>query len=148
MSDLDIKNIADIEVLRSYYHSINIENTYDAILALKKINSVDSSRELIQLYNECLWRSIKIEILKALGSHSNQRSIEFMIQVAKSDEDLPLALISIESLGNTQSPLALRFLENIYSQGHKSKKSTVTLALVKLLSVSMQDIFISDLKFV
>ncbi len=131
-AELDpISTITEIEKLRPYYYSDNLNETFEAIQALKKMNTVDASRELIQIYNDSLWRKIKIEVISALGSHNNQRTLEFLCKIANSDEDLSLAQLSIEALGQIDNVVVSRFLEQLYLYGHKSKKPDLILSLVK-----------------
>lgn len=143
---INISEIQDISDLRNYYHSINLNETSLAIQVLKTLQTADASRELIQLYNECLWRKIKIEIIQALGFHNNQRSLEFLFDLSKSDTDLSLATYAIDALGQTQSALASRFLEELYQNGHLTKKPALVLALVKLVSKSSLRLFNNDLQ--
>ncbi len=145
-NNIDISQLTEITALRDYYHSVDLWETSQAIEALKKMASVDATRELIQLYVDCLWRKIKIEIISALGAHSNQRSLEFLFDIAKSDADLSLSHVAIESLGKTQHILAARFLENLYQYGHKAKKTALVLALVKFANTSCLELFAVDLK--
>lgn len=146
VNQINISELQDISELRNYYHSINLSETSCAISALGKLKTSDASRELIQLYYDCLWRKIKIEIIQALGNHDNQRSLEFLFDLALSDQDLSLSNLAIEALGNSQNILAARFIEELYKNGPKTKKPIATLALVKLTHVSMLDLFNSDLK--
>ncbi len=141
-----ISELMEISELRHYYHSVDINETLAAIKALKTIGTVDASRELIQLYNECLWRKVKIEVIHALGHHSHQRSLEFLFEISQSDYDLSLALVAIESLANSQSILTVRFLENLYAHGHRSKKMTIVLSLVKLGNNNCLQLFSEDLE--
>ena len=145
-NNIDISQLTEITALRDYYHSVDLWETSQAIEALKKMASVDATRELIQLYVDCLWRKIKIEIISALGAHSNQRSLEFLFDIAKSDADLSLSHVAIESLGKTQHILAARFLEHLYQYGHKAKKTALVLALVKFANTSCLELFAVDLK--
>ncbi len=141
-----ISEMTEISELRDFYHSVDLNETSQAVGALKKMGSVDATRELIQLYHECLWRKIKIEIIQALGFHNNQRSLEFLFDLSKADLDLSLSHFAIEALGQTQNILAARFLENLYQQGHKTKKTAIVLALVKFANTSCLELFTSDLK--
>lgn len=142
---VSILDLTDINELRDYYHSIDLNETLMAVTALKKIGTVDATRELTQLYADCLWRKIKIEIIQALGSHSNQRSLEFLFELAKSDADLSLSFLAIEALAQTQNILAARFLENLYQHGHKTKKMSIVLALVQLADKNALVLFTEDL---
>jgi HEAT repeat protein len=144
--NIEINQLTEITELRDYYHSVELSETSQAIAALKKIASVDATRELTQLYVDCLWRKIKIEIISALGAHTNQRSLEFLFDIAKSDADLSLSHVAIESLGQTQHILAARFLENLYQHGHKTKKTAIVSALVKFANTSCLELFAVDLK--
>ncbi len=62
-NSVEISQLTEITDLRDYYHSVELSETSQAILALKKIATVDATRELTQLYADCLWRKIKIEII-------------------------------------------------------------------------------------
>lgn len=142
---VSVLEVTEISELRHYYHAVDLNETLMAIAVLKKMATVDASRELIQLYSDCVWRKIKIEIIKALGFHPNQRSLEFLFELASSDADLSLSYLAIESLSQTQNTLALRFLENLYVHGHKTKKMSLVLALVKFSNKNCLNFFIPDL---
>ncbi len=76
----------------------------------------DSGRVLIDCYEYSQWRSIKIEILRALGRMNQQRTVEFLLRVASDRDDLALAGEALVALGSTGDPTAGEFLLTVLKQ--------------------------------
>ena len=141
-----VKNTTSSTDYKQYYQSTNAENVQKAIDNLVLSGTTDDSRELVYLFSNCVWRETKFSILKALGTFKNNRSFEFLFHIANDETDLPLANAAIESLGQTESLMAARFLENLYSFGHSSKKPILVLALAHLAHRSVAPQFLKDLE--
>lgn len=79
------------------------------------MNDPDASRELITLYQDCEWRTTRLQILSALSRYPTQRSLEFLFKVAQEPKDIPIAQAAVSALGQSHHPLAARFLVNFFS---------------------------------
>lgn len=132
--------------LRKYYHSLDLSEVNSTIEKLRELNSVDSARELIGLFQNCVWRETKFEIIQALGSFQNQRSYEFLYRLALDNKDLPMANSAISALSETANLNPTRFLEALYLEGAEVKKPHVVLALAQLGACHMSVQFTEDLQ--
>jgi len=106
-----------IESLRAFHHSIHAAERSHAIEVLGGLRDPEAARELIQIFNECQWRSTKIQVLKALSKFPTQRSLEFLFRIAQEEKDVPLAEIAVRALGHSHHILAARFLVHLYENG-------------------------------
>lgn len=124
-----------------------------AIELLLEHPTPDSARELIRLYFECAWRETRIQILRALGSIPIHRSIEFLIQVvlnekqvASSALDYPLLESAIWALGQTNHPVACRFLASYYqAPAPEPLLPAVVGALSHFPALHLSELFLKDL---
>lgn len=131
---------------KNHIYSLNTEDTRKAIRQIAETQTIDATRELIQLYFHCLWRETQIDILNALSMLNNQRSIEFLFEIASSDHDLALAEIAIESLGKIETPLVGDFLISLFENGSASLKSAITLSLADIAYVKASPLLFKELK--
>jgi HEAT repeat protein len=131
--------------LRTYYHSLHSDDRDEAIEMLAKIPDSDSARELIQLYQDCQWRSTRIKIIRALASNPSQRCLEFLFNLAQMDRDIPIAEEAIRALGKSQNTLAARFLSRFYKDGPEVLKPAVVGAIGQLADQTLVSQFLKDL---
>ncbi len=90
----------------------------------------DIVRDLIQLYHDCHWRSTQLQIIRDLAENPTQRALEFLFQLAMKDaQDIPIAEAAVRSLGQTQHPLAARFLVQFFHSCSDALRPTVIGAL-------------------
>ncbi len=135
-----------LKALRRFqFSSSELERT-EHIQLLSKLQGYDADRELIHLFKECLWRSTKLEIIKALSQHSTQRGLEFLFQLATDFEDIALSEFSIWSLGQTKHQLAARFLTQLYFTCPETLKPAVAGAIGQLPDRSLLQTFVKDLE--
>ncbi|OVE82542.1 hypothetical protein BVY03_00735 [bacterium K02(2017)] len=127
----DISN--EISDLLNTIESTNDEN--ERIQSIKKLaseKSADAARVLISVYHFTMWRSIKIELIRALGKIPHQRSLEFLILLAEDTSDLPLAKEAILALGHIDRPLAGEYLLSLISIAKHPLKKEVVIALADM----------------
>ena len=97
-----------------------------AIEALAAQGDSDSGRVLIEYYEYTQWRSIKTDILRALGRMKQQRTVEFLVTVASDRDDLALAGEALVALGATGDAMAGEFLLTVLRQpGHALRREAV-----------------------
>lgn len=118
--------------LRSFHHSVHPQDREQVVEILGAIPEADAVRELLQLYSECQWRTTRLQIVRALGRHSNTRSFEFLMDLATNSQDIPLACAAITALGQSAHPLAGRYLNCLFAFGHEGLQESVVQALVAL----------------
>lgn len=98
----------------------------DAIGELAKQGDSDSGRVLIEYYEYTQWRSIKTDILRALGRMNQQRTVEFLVMIASDRDDLALAGEALVALGATGDAMAGEFLLTVLrQQGHPLRREAV-----------------------
>ncbi len=103
-----------------------------AIEELAAQGDSDSGRVLIEYYEYSQWRSIKIDILRALGRMNQQRSIEFLLRVASDRDDLALAGEALVALGSTKDAMAGEFLLTVLGQKDHPLRREAVVALSQL----------------
>lgn len=106
----------EFSTLRRLYHSIHPSEQESTIQLLGELKSPDASRELIQLFHECQWRKTRFKILRALALSPDSRSLPFLFECARNEQDIPIAEAAIGALSQTHHPLAARFLDQYYTQ--------------------------------
>lgn len=74
----------------------------------------DSTRDLIRVYEESEWRTIRLDAVRALGRFSDSRSLLFLIDLIRKNEDLAEQELAIHSLARHQSRGAKLFLKSFY----------------------------------
>ena len=96
-----------------------IEQTEDefqrlrAIRELAEKRTADSARVLQDTFDRSVWRSTRIELVKALGTTQAERAVEFLCKVASNADDLGMASEAVLALGYTESPVAGELLASI-----------------------------------
>ncbi len=135
----------EIGSLRKYYHSVNELERKEAIDLYSAMNNVAATRELILLYYDCEWRSTKLYIIQSLAKSPNERSIEFLIKLATSIDDVPIAESAIWALGASKHSLSSKFLANYYEVADHLIKPFVIAALGHCAERSIVDKLIKDL---
>ena len=91
-----------------------------------------ATRELIQLFQECQWRSSRLQIIRALGQNPTQRSLEFLFKCAQDKNDIPLAETALWSLGQSHHRLAALFLVHLYQDCSEVIKPSIVGALSQI----------------
>lgn len=100
--------------------------------ALRVRSDSDAGRELLFLYEECLWRSTRLDILHELGRFAQPRVLEFLMRVAAEESDIPFAEAAVCALGRSGAPLASRFLAQFFETCSNTLKPSVVVALGRL----------------
>lgn len=134
-----------IKALREFHHSIHARERSDAIEALGQIKNSEASRELIQVFADCQWRSTKLQIIRVLSNHPSQRSLEFLFKIAQENKDIPLSEAAIWSLGQTHHVLAARFLVQLYQSGNEHIKPFVVAAVGHIPDRTLISHFLKEL---
>ncbi len=83
---------------------------------LGRMGDTNATRLLLNLYGRSMWRETRIDIIRALSFCNNDRSLEFLIKIARDQSDLQLAGEAILAIGQTASALGgevlLSFLDD------------------------------------
>lgn len=130
----------------SDYYQLDDKNRAEAIDLLIEEKTSDASRELISIYQNCEWRETKLQILKGLQNFRNQRALQFLFKIALDKKDLPLSEAAVESLSNTQSSLAQRFLFQLYLHGPDYIKNATIKAVAKHPTPHLGEVFLENLE--
>ena len=130
----------------SDYYQLDDKNRAEAIDLLIGEKTSDASRELISIYQNCEWRETKLQILKGLQNFHNQRALQFLFKIALDKKDLPLSEAAVDSLSNTSSPLAQRFLFQLYMHGQDYIKNAAIKAVAKHPTAQLGDVFLENLE--
>ena len=93
--------------------------------------SVDpaTGRELLFLYEECQWRTTRLQILHMLHRFPQPRVLEFLMRVAWNEADIPMCEAAIWSLGKSKAGMASRFLVHFFETCSDVVKPFVIVAL-------------------
>jgi HEAT repeat protein len=134
-----------IAKLKPYYYSANDLERNTAIDVLASLNEPDAARELLQIYNDCEWRTTKITIIRALSRVPFQRTLEFLMNLAKDERDITLSQESIKALGKSGTRLAARFLVNFYQHCSTVVRPSVVSALGSIPDRTLAADFLSEL---
>lgn len=134
-----------IETTRDLYHSVHDQDRKVAIEILCSMPDPIASRELIQLYEECQWRTDRLQIIQGLSQFPTQRSLEFLFRLARKTDDIPIAEAAIWSLGQTHHRLASLFLISFYSNSNDLIKPSIVGALGQIPEQVLIDTFLKEL---
>lgn len=104
----------------------------EAITALAQKRDENLARTLIEAWESIPWRQTKMTLLRALGTHGNERSVEFLIRFIVNSDDLPMVAEAVLALGTSQSPIAEHFLLDLLHKGDFPMRKEVILALMAL----------------
>jgi hypothetical protein len=105
----------------------------------------DNSRELIRLYEESEWRTIRLEAVRALGRFSDSRSLLFLIDLIRKNEDLSEQGFAIHSLARHQSRGAKLFLKSFYPTAPATLRPALAHALGMAHVFEASPVLLSDL---
>jgi HEAT repeat protein len=134
-----------VRSLRSYYHSLNADEREEVVDILGGIAHPDATRELMQLYAECQWRTTRFQVIRALSKNPTPRSLEFLMGLAKDPSDVPLCEAALWALGQSRSPQAGRFLVHLYGKCAESVLPFVVGALARVPGHGLRPRLVSDL---
>lgn len=127
-----------VRSLRSFYHSLNADDRAEVVDILGAISEPDATRELLQLYAECQWRTTRFQIIRALSKNPTPRSLEFLMTIAKDPTDVPLCEAAVWALGESHSPQAGRFLVHLFAHCRESIRPYVVGALGRIPDNTLQ----------
>jgi HEAT repeat protein len=127
-----------VKALRSFYHSLNADERGEVVDILGSISEPDATRELLQLYVECQWRTTRFQIIRALSKNPTPRSLEFLMSIAKDPTDVPLCEAALWALGQSRSPQAGRFLVHLFAGCRESIRPYVVGALGRIPDNTLQ----------
>lgn len=105
---LDLRTL--LGELRRMQHSMSESTRAEVVEILSMVAENDAQRELLMLYQTTQWRDTKLRIIKGLVNHPSNRTIEFLIHLARNESDLPLCEEAIWALGYSKHPIAAKFL--------------------------------------
>ena len=118
----------------------------DAVEVLGSIAHPEAVRELIQMFQDCQWRTTRLLIVSVLGAHPSNRGIEFLIKLAKSQSDVPMSEAAIAALGSSRFPVARQFLASFYCYAPESHKAAVIRNLGPISNSTTNQKIFADLK--
>lgn len=131
--------------LRAYYHAVRSQTRSEVVDVLSEIQEVDAQRELVLLFQECQWRTTQMQIIRGLSRYPNQRSLEFLMRLARNEADIPMSEAAIWSLGQSGHMLAARFLVNTYANCSKLLKPAIIGALGQIPDRTLANDFLAEL---
>ena len=120
---------SEIESLRASYFSLHAEEQNRAIDALGGMKDPEAVRELIQIYRNCQWRNTRLRIIRILSLNPAQRGLEFLFQLIRQTDDLPISEAAIWSLGQTHAVHAARFMTSFYQFAPETLRPALVAAL-------------------
>jgi hypothetical protein len=130
---------AFLRSLRELVHSAHASDRSKAVHLLRGLGEPERTKELIQFFDDCMWRETKLAVLRVLADSTSPRGLEFLISVASDDQDLGLARASIEALGLSDRPLAAHYLLARFESGDDPLLPYVVYALARLHCDSLRD---------
>ncbi|MCU0693485.1 MAG: hypothetical protein MUF54_19015, partial [Polyangiaceae bacterium] len=130
---------AFLRSLRELVHSAHASDRSKAVHLLRGLGEPERTKELIQFFDDCMWRETKLAVLRALADSTSPRGVEFLISVASDDRDLGMARASIEALGLSGRPLAAHYLLARFESGDDPLLPYVVYALARLHCDSIRD---------
>jgi len=133
------------ESLRAFYHSVHENERLEAIEVLGSMSDPDAARELIQLYEECQWRTNRLQMIRVLSKNPTQRSLEFLFKLAQTSNDIPIAEAAVWSLGQSHHRLAAHFLVHFYRNTNDLLKPSVVGALGQIPDRTLLKDFVEEL---
>lgn len=145
-TDKKISTAELIEEFRALSHSIEESTRAKAVEVLSGIPDEDAQRELLNLYQATHWRDTKVKILQNLWCYPNQRTIEFLIQIARDESDIALCEEAIWSLGKSENTIAAAFLVRFYSVSSEVLKPFLVSAIGQISSHALVPEFLTDLE--
>ncbi|NDG85193.1 MAG: HEAT repeat domain-containing protein, partial [Proteobacteria bacterium] len=89
----------------------------------------DSARHLIRLYSESEWRSTRLEVVRALGHFRDPRSLPFLVDLIRRNEDLAEQDLALLSLARQKTRGSKLFLKSFYPVAPETLKPRVAYAL-------------------
>ncbi len=108
------------------------------------VSIADQARELIREYRESEWRSTRLDVLRRFGPHQDSRSLQFLMDLAKKNEDLAEQQLAILALSQRRSRAAQIFLRQFYRTAPDTLKPTLAYALGQVQDFSAAPILIKD----
>ena len=106
----------------------------------------DSARNLIRLYEESEWRSTRLEVVRALGRFSDPRSLPFLIDLIRKNEDLAEQGLAILSLARQRTRGAKLFLKTTYLSASPALRPVFAHALGLAQEFEASERLLTDLK--
>ncbi len=91
--------------------------------------SPGSARRLISIYRESEWRTIRLEVIRALGRFRDLRSFPFLVELVKRNRDLAEQDLALISLARQKTRAARFFLLSYYRQVPETLRPRAAYAL-------------------